>query len=225
MHRLYRPQQEPSCLCEFDYNHNSWDDVTSSQKDIIWDKLFTMQGQRCAYCEAGIPLKGEKRHIEHFRRKGIPQFKPLTFEWSNLFGSCSNGDRCGRYKDKQQYNDGDILKVDEENPEDFFIFLSSGGIKIREDLNDRDKFRAKETLRVFNLNPQSSGVKTERSLMISSYHYLAKQMVAMFDSYEEDEVLDIINDILDEHYSKIAGLPFETALRSFLFGYYESQLE
>ncbi len=218
MHRLRRPLEEPACLSGFDYRSNNWDDVSSRQKDIIWEKIFSMQGQRCAYCEKSIPTKGESRHIEHFRRKGIPAFKHLTFIWDNLFGSCTDGKRCGRFKDKQDYADGDIIKMDEEDPECFFTFLSYGSISINSGLNVREKFRANETLRVFALDPSHGGVRNERKQMIESFRHLANGITVLVNEFSNAEYIDLLNDEIESRLEELSGIPFETAVRHFVVG-------
>ncbi|MDF5828215.1 TIGR02646 family protein [Pseudomonas aeruginosa] len=50
------------------------------ERSGIWAKLDTMQGQRCAYCEA--LMSETNRHIEHFRQRG--RYPQGTFDWSNL---------------------------------------------------------------------------------------------------------------------------------------------
>nr|WP_275780867.1 retron system putative HNH endonuclease [Enterobacter hormaechei] len=48
-----------------------------------------MQGGFCAYCECRL----NRKHVEHFRpRKDFPA---LTFEWTNLFGSCGDTHKAG----------------------------------------------------------------------------------------------------------------------------------
>ncbi|HGF5952499.1 retron system putative HNH endonuclease [Escherichia coli] len=118
---LRRIYPGPNVLSSYDFNTQTWDDVSSSDKKDIWVDLVKMQGKVCAYCERKINLTKEgDKHIEHFKRKGI--HRELTFNWENLFGSCGEKQRCGFYKDKQEYNEGDLLKADEMDPEDFFCF-------------------------------------------------------------------------------------------------------
>ncbi|HHQ6598162.1 TPA: retron Ec78 anti-phage system effector HNH endonuclease PtuB [Serratia fonticola] len=218
MHLLTRGEA-PGILSEFDHKTQDWDCVKSKQKDEIWVELVKMQGKRCAYCEAKI-AKGT-RHIEHFKRKGI--HRELTFEWQNLFGSCMRADGCGFYKDEQKYNEIHLIKMDEDNPENYFVFLMSGKIKIKEDLSPQDKIRAEETLRVFNLSPDRSPLVHQRAEAIKAQRYLSegmlKAMTELWEMEESDECLAVLKDTLVEHLDKIKGLPFETAIKHHFISY------
>lgn len=50
--------------------------------------LVTMFHGKCAYCESKI-TQIDYGHIEHYQPKSKPQFRHLTFEWSNLLLSCA----------------------------------------------------------------------------------------------------------------------------------------
>nr|WP_290693714.1 retron system putative HNH endonuclease [Halomonas sp. UBA3074] len=125
-------------------------------------RLEEMQDGFCCYCES-FAHKGNG-HIEHFFYKGETQdgvapYKHLTFIWDNLFGCCglNGGSTCGHFKDKKGsmgpgvYNPNDIIKPDLDNPEDFFEYLPTGVISVKNNLNDKDERKAQETLRVLNL--------------------------------------------------------------------------
>lgn len=109
-------------------------------------------GLRCAYCEGQIRIDG---HIEHFRRKN-PQlgFPELTFAWSNLFLACGSKEHCGHYKDKKgwPYDPNQLIKPDQDDPEQFLYFHSSGQVRPREQVSAADAIRASETIRVFGLD-------------------------------------------------------------------------
>jgi hypothetical protein len=55
----------------------------------------------------------------------------------------------------QSYQLADLIKPDEEDPEKLLLFLSDGTVAIRLNLAPGDQHRAKETIRVFNLNAAS----------------------------------------------------------------------
>ena len=111
MRFLKRPIDGPAILRSFNYINDDWENLSSAHKRLIWVELKKMQGNLCAYCERRIDFKKEgDKHIEHFLRKGVHPH--LTFAWENLFGSCGEKQRCGFYKDKQNYNESDLLKMD-----------------------------------------------------------------------------------------------------------------
>ena len=51
----------------------------------IREKLDTMSFHKCFYCEK--KLKGERKEIDHYIE--IAERKDLTFDWNNLYLSCS----------------------------------------------------------------------------------------------------------------------------------------
>lgn len=212
MKYLQRELPGPDVLAKYDYNNHTWDDVSSHDKKEIWRHLVQMQGKVCAYCERKIDLHKEgDKHIEHFKRKGI--HRELTFSWPNLFGSCGEQKRCGFYKDKQKYNETELLKVDEIDPEDFFVFLYSGDVIVKEGISGRNQVMAEVTLRVFNLNPQVGGVKAERRNVIEKdintikgYVKIAKELIESGEDVEE-----VRQCVREEYYNHISQMEFRTA--------------
>lgn len=85
----------------------------------------------------------------------------MSFNWTNLFGACLSSDHCGQFKDREgeftpkPYSPDNLIKPDHHDPKLFFRFTLLGEIIFPEDLEDNFKFRAKETIRVFNLNTPS----------------------------------------------------------------------
>ncbi len=167
MHELHRGEA-PSCLNWHHRNSsNDWQKVSPEDKTEIWEALQAMQLDHCAYCESKITAP--KQHIEHFYPRS--KFPPKTFDWSNLFGSCNNQDRCGNHKDNKQciqsYEPADLIKPDEEDPEQMLLFVVDGTVAIRHDLAPVDRHRVAETIRVFNLNAAS--LKSQRKLAVQGY--------------------------------------------------------
>lgn len=152
MHWLDRSlASKPACLDAYTNPPHTWDDVNPC-KPAMRESLDKMQKGRCAYCEG--PLYGDS-HIEHFRRKNAAHFPQLTFTWTNLFLACESRRHCGHYKDRPSappYNPDDLVKPDEEQPDDFFFFHSSGEVRIRGGVDEVVDRRAKETVRVFHLD-------------------------------------------------------------------------
>ncbi|MFP1794057.1 retron Ec78 anti-phage system effector HNH endonuclease PtuB [Lonsdalea quercina] len=218
MRLLRRHTPGPSVLNNYDYASNNWDCLSSSDKKQIWEEITKMQGKLCAYCEKKIPHhasdnKKAVRHIEHFFRKGI--YKELTFEWSNLFGSCGETNRCGFYKDKQNYNDNELIKADKEDPDDFFQFSETGEVEIKPDLKLNNKKKAEVTLRVFNLNPPNGGVKAERRRAIQSSLPLIKNLVDIASNLltSGENIDDVRCLVFEEFHEKIIDRSFPTAIR------------
>lgn len=168
----------PACLQDWDYTKKTWEDfhreglackrqVRLTLQRIQGQQIAThdaddsadfILGLRCAYCEGAIRHGG---HLEHFRRKspshpnGYPE---LTFAWENLFLACASQEHCGHYKDRagaENYDADDLIKPDIHNPDDFLYFHSTGQVMVRStrrEMTDAERWRAVETIRVFNLD-------------------------------------------------------------------------
>ncbi len=205
MHQLTR-SPAPACLASFRHGANNWSDVTTPQKQEVWQCLNVMQGARCAYCEAAI-TKGD-RHIEHFVQKGRDPTR--TFTWSNLFGSCNREDSCGKHKDGKgrPYADSDLIKPDAEDPEQLLVFDAHGSVQPRHGLDPVPAQRAMETIRVFNLN---GVLKAIRRPELAGYVQTGEEIAEFF-------LIDPIlgRQFLDEEVAATANLPFATAIKHVL---------
>jgi uncharacterized protein (TIGR02646 family) len=129
-----------------------------------------MQGRRCAYCEGPLDTLGW--HIEHFRRRH--SFPNLTFAWPNLYCSCNQTDSCGHYKENGAgpYVVDDLIEPCIEDPDKYFRFRSDGTISIRVGLTANEQHKAKETLRVLNLNPKRGRLRNMRKRAVSGYVFM-----------------------------------------------------
>ncbi len=214
----------PACLAAYDYRTHSWDDFKGPCKKQLRFALFQLQGipgisiesaaeygLRCAYCECAIRNEG---HIEHFRRKnprlGYPE---LTFEWSNLFLACGASTHCGHYKDHRlalPYNPDQLIKPDEHNPEHYLYFHSSGEVRARSTLNEEDKIRATETIRVFGLN--NKALEGSRAKAVNSYRKMKADDFEELASWDETE----INEYLQGEIENTRWDPYATTIKHFL---------
>lgn len=211
MHKLNRPIP-PACLSRYQHGQNNWRQVTAEDKTEIWLKIDEMQQYRCAYCEATIKTaKGNRdAHIEHFRQKRRGCYPQGTFQWSNLFGSCDSTDSCGKFKDNlPPYNFQDLIKMDQDDPEDYLIFLPDGNVEPKKGLHPNPKKMAVETIRIFNLN---GPLRKIRESEVKGYIQTAEFLTEMAEEFEEKDWLPLLQDELNS----IKGLPFETAIRHIL---------
>jgi len=209
MHKLNRPIP-PDCLNQYQHGRHNWSNVTPEHKSEIWLKLDEMQQHRCAYCEIVIKTAREdcNSHIEHFRQ--CNRYPQGTFEWTNLFGSCNRQDSCGKYKDRLPvYNFHYLIKMDDEDPETFLVFLPDGNVAPIEGLTDNNKKRAEETIRIFNLN---GSLRQIRETAIKGYIQTAEELVALAAEFDEEDWLPLLQDELEE----IKDLPFTTAIKHIL---------
>lgn len=204
MHKLARPE-EPPCLSRYRAGRDGWGDVTYDDRVAIRERLDAMQSERCAYCENGV--ESGQWHIEHFRKRSThPQD---TFEWGNLFGSCERSDRCGKHKDGTGHNPDDLIKPDEDEPDDYLRFWSTGRITPRPGLSGHQAQRANETVRVFNLNHEALCGLRRRAIQ----HYLVQaDELALWYEIEPAEY----EEYLRQELAAISGKEFETAIRHFL---------
>lgn len=194
MHKIDRALVDaPACLATYDYQTRKWDDIDRDCKAAVRFALTQIQGIRCAYCESTIRHEG---HIEHFRRKNAGHFPELCFTWTNLFLACGSRDHCGHFKDRRHappYRPDLLIKPDEDDPDDYFYFHSSGEVRIRTDLSKRAAVRATETIRVFGLNePALAGA---RARAVGSYRKRDTfdellQVLSTWDERDREEYLE-----------------------------------
>lgn len=211
---LVRNPNGPLVLADFDYNIHDWKAFKKRHKKLVWVGLVEMQGKRCAYCERKVDIhNSDDKHIEHFLRRC--RHRHLTFEWSNLFGSCAESNHCGFYKDEQDYEEQDLIKADEDNPEHYFHFAINGNMDIRDGLSRVEQRKAEVTIRVFNLNGEKGGVKTERINAIEETWSLISKIISTAEEFIEEGLYDdsIRSELRDEYYKEVDPRPFSTALR------------
>lgn len=187
----------PPCLNEYDKGQN-WNQIKPEHKQQIRDALTLMQGRHCAYCER---LRKDEE-IEHFRPKN--RFPQLTFEWSNLFLACKFEDSCGKHKDHavRNYSPDDLIDPCIDDPDEFLKFYSDGHVQPVRGASPEKEHRAKETIRVFNLNSPSL-VNARRNFLRQYADRTA------FESLSDEDYEAMLLDIYQKE-------PFPTALRQWL---------
>ncbi len=212
MHLLDRGAA-PACLTHYHHGHHQWSNgvPTGPEKSQIWACLDAMQLGRCAYCEA--TLVPDDKHIEHFRQRS--RHPAGTFDWSNLFGSCNRTNSCGKHKDScGPYNHAHLIKPDQDDPDDYFVFVSDGTIALRAGLSPSRKERAVETLRIFNLDASHGALRQMRRLAAMGYLQTAEEFMQFAQEFDESEWLPL----LDQELAATAHLPFVTVIRHALLG-------
>ncbi|MGN7974867.1 retron Ec78 anti-phage system effector HNH endonuclease PtuB [Serratia sp. 22264] len=222
MRKLNRPQPAPMCLSKYNFIIDKWTKQSPKKKEriIIWRALEEMQGKYCCYCES-IAEKGNG-HIEHFYHKGAKNdgnapYKHLTFDWDNLFASCgyTSGDTCGHYKDRLgkngpgDYEPNEIIKPDRDDPNDYFDFLQTGTIKIKEKLSNENATKARETLRVLNLT--HGALNSARKKQIDIFKRELLSLIELDIPYEA------ISMAMDDIKKSIRNGEFQSAVLGALF--------
>lgn len=214
MHKLDRTGiAVPACLTNPQYT--SYAQLRRPDKTQIRQSLFVMQGERCAYCERRTGTGENDGHIEHFRNQA--NHTHLTLNWHNLYWSCNDPASCGKHKDdcnipngtstKAAFLPSSIIDPGVDNPDDFFVFVYDGEVKVKDGLSPGDLTRAKETLRIFQIADSS---------------YLRKSRADAVRSYVSH--LDLLNQIAPQKISEYAtselaktqDAPFCTTIRHFL---------
>lgn len=206
MHRLNRPLLAPRCLRLYADCCAPWSDVTSQDKDEIWQSIEAMQRRRCAYCE--VQITRQKAHIEHFEQRS--RRADLTFDWENLFGSCNREDSCGRHKDRAVYAAVDLIKPDRDDAQQFLAFRRDGRVFVSGGLEAVKAKRALETIRVFNLN--APHLVWQRRKTLAGYLDTAATLMAL----AEDGRTEAFLACLSEELQQIEPEPFVTAIRQML---------
>ncbi|MBC3467844.1 retron Ec78 anti-phage system effector HNH endonuclease PtuB [Pseudomonas sp. RW10S2] len=208
MRYLVRDPLAPLGLHRYRHGRDTWsaDSPNARERENIWVKLDAMQGTRCAYCEASIASLD--RHIEHFQQRN--RHPQGTFDWHNLFGSCNRRTSCGKHKDNcGHYTPNDLIKPDNENPENLLVFTPNGAVMPRANLDAVQQRRAEETIRILNLNGALSQI---RRAEVFGYLQIAEEIAQLAQDFSEDEWLPI----LQEELQRTANLPFSTAIKHVL---------
>lgn len=211
MHKIDRSAVAiPQCLIE---PLMRYDDLRRTEKEEIRVALLTIQGERCAYCERRTGSDSNDGHIEHFRNQA--NYEELDCSWDNLFWSCNDEKTCGRYKDKcikqsgplKCFNRDEIIDPANEDPEKFLLFVSDGTVRPQDGVNELDRHRAQETLRVFQLD-SSPFLRKSREDAVKPYIGIIEMLI----TDAPDHVLPYIQ----REISRLATTPFSTAIKSFL---------
>ena len=215
MHYLHRDPQPPACLAKYQHGRDQWNmsSPTPQERAQIWDKLNAMQGQRCAYCEVGIHRGSQE--IEHFRQRS--RYPQGTFDWHNLFGACKDKSTCGDHKDKcGTYDHTLLIKPDTEDPDDFLVFDSNGGVNPKAGLSERDHARAEATIRILNLKGEGTGLRYQRRDAVQGYLQILEAWEALAADCAEEEWRPLVEDDLNAQLQATAHLPFVTTIRHVL---------
>lgn len=180
-----------------DFGNRSPGDQKSG-KEIVRGLLCAMQNGHCAYCE-GAP-KGS--HIDHFLRKG--RHPDATFEWENLLVSCTHEKQCGRFKDRQNYAEPDLIHPAMENPEDYLVFSAhDASVQPKEGISPAARTKASETIRVLGLNRPD----------------LRKARHAKAQAYKKQIVSHVEGGCSKTDFeTQILGTPYQTCLRHIVLG-------
>ena len=217
MHKLNRTSvAKPGCL-ENPHPEKRYRDLRGSEKDEIRDRLREMQVDRCAYCERRTGTGKDEGHIEHFRKQC--DFEHLDLDWENMFWSCVDINSCGKHKDdcdivggtgkKRAFSPDHIVDPSCEDPEQFFLFVVDGTIRIREGLDAINENRAFETLRVFNLD-ESPFLRTSRADAVRPYRDAIEDLLHMGE--------EVVRKYVESQLGKIETSPFCTAIKHYLGG-------
>lgn len=143
-----------------------WKRINSKTKQKLSNHLYSEQKGLCIYCQQSLrtafenDFKTEISHIEHIKPKKRQRYPQETFNQKNLTLSCNGFDCsteirtrefCGHNK-HEKYNQRLFLNpVEQENIESFFEYTFEGDIYPAEELNDFDKSKAEEMIKILDL--------------------------------------------------------------------------
>lgn len=199
----------PSCLTRYHHGRDNWNSLDPIHRQEICAALEVVQGKRCAYCEGDLDVLGS--HIEHFQQRS--RYPRGTFEWDNLFWSCNCEDSCGKHKDTcGKYDPRMLIKPDVENPEQYLLFVTDGSIAIRSSLSEADRCRARETLRILNLDAVHGRLRKMRQRAAVGFVRTAEEIRELACQYPPDIWMPFLVDEL----TQIQSLPFSTTIKHVL---------
>nr|WP_075519106.1 retron Ec78 anti-phage system effector HNH endonuclease PtuB [Moritella viscosa]SHO18085.1 Putative uncharacterized protein [Moritella viscosa] len=216
MKKLARPIAGPPCLKQFRHGRDNWSVISRNNlTDEIWNYLGQMQNGFCAYCECLLAENNNKRHIEHFFQKG--KNPAVTFDWTNLFGSCNHQNRCGKHKDLNEeaktVDLNDVFKPDISNFSDYALFLTSGEVRARSGLNNAQARIADNTIKVFNLNGDSTLVNSRNSKIQNELPLINEYWALLSNDDNDDELKDLLDAELQDALERISSCEYSTALQ------------
>lgn len=212
MKRLHRPDA-PNCLSDYRAPPDVWDGepgpkgkkLNKACKKSVRDALKTMQSRTCAYCERTIYKdtddKDKGGHIEHFVQKGGAPHE--TFSWDNLFWSCMQKMSCGKHKDRVNrttYTHADLLKPDVDDPLQFLQYDVEGRVLPKGELAPAKLVRARQTIRVFNLNSHEARLPRIRLETWTTVAAEVEELQELFGdgSFTTDELFDERERVISE---------------------------
>ncbi len=135
-----------------DNNHTSdWSDLDGNlRRNTRQHILENEQDYMCGYTEMLLVL--DDSHIDHFRKRIL--FSNLRFEWDNLIVAVKDSDFGANFKDNKIKLDdySKILNPVVDNPHEYFAYTNWGKIIPKEELGETEKFKAQNTINLFNLN-------------------------------------------------------------------------
>lgn len=118
--------------------------------------LLNEQNGLSGYTEMPLNVDGNI-HIDHYKQKGLPEFKHLEFEWANYiidsidsnFGACYKDGKHG-IQSASDYNT--LFNPVEEYPEQYFSYWDDGRIMPKAGISQEMKDKVQKTIDIFNLN-------------------------------------------------------------------------
>lgn len=205
----------PKCLQNIPEGWN-YKNLRAAHTAQIRSTLLRIQESCCAYCESRTGENPKDGHIEHFRNQS--EHPDITLGWENLFWSCSDENSCGKYKDgcskhagpRSRFEPGNLIDPSVDDPDEFLQFLSDGTVRPRDRLDDAQELKARETLRVFNLDG-SAYLRKSREDAVKPY-------INMF-AYLQQKAPDQLVAFIESERKNISSRPFSAAIRHFLRDY------
>ena len=95
-------------------------DSDKYRHQAVVSELWSMQGEKCCYCEQKIPEKGHAKAVEHFAPQSV--FEAQRNHWPNLLLACSqcNGKKSDKFPVMLTYNVDEVklIYVKKTNKED-----------------------------------------------------------------------------------------------------------
>ena len=132
---------------------------TPQAKKVLRAALRELAHGKCVYCESALEVT-TYLEIEHYVAKTIAP--ELAFEWTNLLPACR---LCNNAKGEHDHK-GALLKPDAEDPEPYFwIHPDTGKLEPHTRLDEAHAHRAKETIRICDLQRPALCTKRVEMLM------------------------------------------------------------
>lgn len=146
--------------------------------------LVFEQDCQSGYTEVPISLEDDS-HIDHYRKKGI--FKNLTFEWNNFVVDILDNNFGACYKDKVVNNPNiydQIFNPITDRVEDFITFQENGKIIPKSGIDENNKKKVLNTIKIFNLNHKS----------LKDRRFKLMKIIESYNEFTKDEIMSFLSE-------------------------------
>lgn len=111
----------------------------------------------------------------------------------------------------RKFDPDDLIDPAIDDPDDYFVFVTDGTIRLKDDLSADQVKRANETLRVFHLD-ESAYLRKSREDAVKPYKNIMTLLIT-------STTPDVVHAYVQSEKSNVGNAPFSAAIRQFFMSY------